>query len=454
MRVSEFLAAMLLWQSALLVNIGAAAAPEHLRFERALLLPAGAQGAVCATLNAEVLAHTASAAHNDLRIYRDFPGSRAQAETPYRLTESGPEPVRDAQAIVRGVTRSGGALHFDLTMPTRAYSEVDLQLRVHDFVGTVVVAADEPRGARRNLGTFAIFDLTQKGLGRWTVLPMAESSAGVLHLTLSLRTPEGRPVTALPVALIAGAAVPPSRERQTAYTAVTSAPVSSVGDRSVAVLAVPAHVPVERISFRLPAGFDSNYLREVLVRARTEGDPAAEAEMMDAGAIQHVRWAPGDPRLNPIDVTNDSLDATTGATLAGPATVRVTLVNGRLPPLPVEQVTLEMRERKVCFLTVAGAQYTLRYGDPALAAPVYDPASSSAEDGNPPQRSPLEGQMGSREAQLGPERRNPGWRPREDGRSYLDRHPEVFWLAVLACAGMMGGTALHFVQHRSGGGRG
>ena len=168
---------------------------------------------------------------------------------------------------------------------------------------------------------------------------------------------------------------------------------------------------------------------------------------MDAGAIQHVRWAPGDPRLNPIDVRTDSVDATTGATLAGRATVRVSVLNGALPPLPIERVSLEMRERRVCVLARPGAVYTLRYGDPALAAPVYDGAAFADEAAlAAATQTPVL-------AELGPERRNPRWRPRRDARSYLDRHPEVFWLAVLLCGGSMGAIALHFVQQREASGR-
>ena len=444
MRISEFLAAALLWQSALLVNIGTVAAPEHLRYQRELRLPAEAQGLACATLDAEVLARTASAAHNDLRIYRvyrSYAAPAAQAEVPYTLTESGPEPVAAADAPVTHVARSGGALQFDLQMPLRAYSEVELRLRTHNFVGTAVVTADDGHGGRKDLGTFGLFDLTTAGLGHWTVLPMAETSAPVLHVALSLRTPEGKPITALPLAIIAGAAVPPSRERQTVYTPVVSGAVQPGNGSSVAVLHVPAHVPVERLLFTLRPGTEENYFREVTVRAKTDGDPVAETEVMDAGAIQNVRWAPGDPRLNPIHVTQNSVDATTGATLGGKATVRVSVVNGTQPPLPIERVTLEMRERKVCFPVTPGTGYTLRYGDPALAAPIYDEASFASVKGAPVF------------AELGPETRNPKWKPRTDPRPYLDRHPEVFWLVVLACAGMMGGTALHFVQHRAAGGR-
>ena len=439
MRLSELLAAALLWQSALLVNIGAPAAPEHLRFEREVLVPAAASGLACTTLDTQVLAHTASAAHNDLRLYLGYPGSGAQVETPYTLTESGPEPVADAEATVQNVGRSGDTLRFDLRMPVRTYSEVELRLRMRGFVGTAVVTADGPRGRRENLGSFGIFDLSAQELGRWTVLPMAETSMPLLHVALSLRTPAGVPIKGIPLAVIAGASVPPSRERQTIYIPVVSTESTfQQGTVTAAVLAVPAHVPVEQIRFALAPGFAENYYRGVLVRARPEGDSAAETEMLDAGAIQHVRWPSGDARLNPIDVTSDTVDATLGATLAGNARVRVLLANEGQPPLPIRSITLEMRQREVCFLATPGARYTLRYGDAALPAPVYDEAALFEARGTPVT------------AKLGPEHRNLQWRPRADSRPYLDRHPEVFWLLVLVCAGTMGAIGLHYVQHRGG----
>lgn len=442
MRVSGFLSLALLWQSVSLVNIGTAAAPEHLRYERTLLAPATTAGPLCVDLDAQVLSHTASAAHNDIRVYRGYPGSPVQAETPYTLTESGPEPVNDAEIPVGNPTRTGDTLHFDLHMPTRSYSEVDLHLRLHDFVGTVLVSGAAEHGKPTssaisgNLGSFAIFDLSRQGLGSWTALNLAETSTPLLHVILRLRTPEGQTIHNPPLAILAGAAVPPSRERQTVYVPVVSGGVVLQGAISQAILQVPAHVPVERVRFQVRQGYRENYFRKVVLRARTEGDPTAETEVMEAGAIQRVRWAAGDGGLNPIDVREDSLDATTGATLAGQASVRVSVLNGPLPPLPIERVTLEMRERRVCVIGRPGAVYTLRYGDADLAAPVYDEGAFTAA-AQPPVI-----------AELGPERRNPQWVPRQNGRSYLDVHPEVFWLAVLLCGGSMGATALHFVGHR------
>ncbi len=432
------------WQSALVVQLSAPAAPEHLFFERNINISATTAGLACVTLDAETLAHTASPAHADLRVFAGplaVTASAGQAEVPYFLTESGPEPVADAQAAVENLTRHGDSLHFDLRMPARLYSEVHLLLRGHDFVGSVRVAGVE-RGKTVPLGSFAIFDLEREGLGQWTVLPLAETKIPVLQVDLKLRTPSGVPIRDPPLALVAGAAVPPSRARQTLFTAVASTrAVRQEGDASVAVLRVPAHVPIEQVRFVLAAGYLSNFARQVTLRARPANDPFGETEVLEAGVLQAVRLPSGDPGVNPVHVEENRLEATLGATLAGAAEVRVEVQNSRLPPLPIREVSLAMRERKLCFTAVPTARYTLRYGDPALPAPFYvDPP---AETGTQPPW----------EATLGPQRRNPAWKARKDHRRFFDRHPELFWVLILLCGGMMGGTALQFVQQREGGRR-
>lgn len=433
------IAAFLLWQSALLVNIGAVATPEHLRYQRAVLLPRDTEGLACVTLDVTVLAHTASAAHNDLRVFRGYPGRLEQAEVPYILTESGPEPVANAEATVEHLTRNGNALEFDLRMPPRAYSEVQLRIRAHDFVATAQVSGTDAHGRRSTLGSFGIFDLSREGLGHWTVLPMAETSLAVLHVRLTFRTPDGLPVRQPPFDAVGGASVPPSRERQTLYTPVaTTNKVTRQGNATVAVLHVPAHVPVEEVRFTFAPTLHSNFARQVSIRARPDGEPLGDTELIDAGVLEEVNIPSGDPGLNPIHVDQNTLDATIGANLANSATVRVLVADRNQPPLPIRQVALEMRERKACFLAQPGAEYMLRYGDPVLAAPMYDNTALSAA------------KQPAVEAGLGLEQRNPHWVPRPDERPFFDRNPELFWLIVLVCGGMMAGSALHFVQHREG----
>jgi len=435
MRLPQLGAAALLWQSTLLVNIGAVARPEHLRYERAVQVISGGSGMACAALDATVLGHTSSSAHVDLRLFGHLPGE-PEAEVPYTLTESGPEPVADTEAAVEHAAVSGNVLSFDLRMPARPYSEVRLRLALRDFVGTATVEGRGRGAGRGDLGSVPVFDLTAQHLGQWNSLLLQESSWPELHITLALRTPGGAPLSGITPAAILGAKVPPSRLRQTRYVpTVSTGQIDQRGFLSVAMVRVPAHVPVERVAFTFAPGFDRDFARGVTVSARADREPITNTEALDAGTILQVDLPSGDPRLYPIHVREDALDATMGATLAKPATVLVAVNNDGRPPLPIRAVTLEMRERKLCFFADRQERYTLRYGDPALQAPAYD-ETALAVPANP------------LEAQLGPERVNPGFQPRRDARSYLQRHPELFWIFLLFSGGLMGGSALHHVQHR------
>ncbi len=427
--------ALLLWQSSLLVNIGAVARPEYLRFQRTVRVPAPGSGVACVTLDATVLSHTATAAHNDLRLFRQLPSETA-TEVPFALTESGPEPVADTTAAAENVEAHGSQLSFDLRMPPRPYTEVRLRLRLRDFVASAEVTGFDRQGHRAALGRVAVFDLGAQRLGRWTSLLLAESSWPMLHVTLDVRTPAGAPLRGLTPAAVEGADVPPSRLRQTRYTpTVSTSELRQQGTLTLATLQAPAHVPVERVLFELPRGLGSNFAREVTVSALTHGAPVTDTEAVDAGFIAHLNFPSGDPRLYPIALREDAVDATLGATLAGAATVLVAVYNDGKPPLPIGRVVLEMRERRLCFFADREGQYTLRYGDPALPAPIYDESALAL----PP--TPLD-------ARFGPEERNPRFHPRRGLRCGAARYPELYWVLVLLCAGTMGGTALHLVQHR------
>ena len=63
-----------------------------------------------------------------------------------------------------------------------------------------------------------------------------------------------------------------------------------------------------------------------------------------------------------------------GANLQRAAKVEVAIENGDDQPLPIAAVRLQMRQRRLCFDAAAASAgpLSLYYGDPALAAPVYD----------------------------------------------------------------------------------
>ena len=95
-------------------DAGPTADARHMRYERAMVLPAGFAGGACAVLDAGVFAHASSRAAEDLRVF-DSGG----AETPFDLTESSAAARATESAVVQNLGVEGGAVVFDLRMPAR-----------------------------------------------------------------------------------------------------------------------------------------------------------------------------------------------------------------------------------------------------------------------------------------------------------------------------------------------
>jgi hypothetical protein len=407
---------------------GPAAAPEHLHWERAINLPAGASGQACAVLDANVFAHAAGRSTNDLRLFA------GNVETPFALSESEPEAADVQHAPVENLGMRGGDVVFDLAMPTRAYTEVALKLAAANFVATAKVSgSDGHGGAATELGTFTLFDLSRQGLSRSTTLPLQESTFAVLHVALHVTGIDGGAYPGLSASMVEGADVPPSREAQTLYTVVaaTSAIVQK-DSQSIATFTVPAHVPVERVSFALDPTFTHDFFRTVTVDARV-ADVAGDNEHVE-GEIWRVTRAGRTPA---IDKSQMGFAAEIGSNLRDPATITVAVKNGNDAPLPITAVQLAMRQRSVCFDATPEAVYILRYGDATLHAPVYDYARLFQ-----PAAAPVP-------AALGAERENPQYRARADVRPFSERHPELLWIALLLVVAVLGGTALHSVKRRT-----
>jgi hypothetical protein len=421
------------------------AQPAHLRYLRALTVPAGA-GQACAVLDAQVFPH-AEPALIDLRI---FPGGAAQHEVAYAITMSQAVTEETQPARLLNLGSEGGKMVFDLEMPQRAYSDVTLDLdpAIKDFLATATVIGTNalgPGGSRDksvDLGTFTLFDLTSQHLSRDTTLPLEESTFRYLHIVLSVSAAPGNsPGTgpAIVPAMVRGAQVPPSREEQILYTTVaeTSA-METAGRESRASFEVPARVPVERVEFVLAPGFKANFSREVKVTATAEPLPkGAPKASIAEGEVDSDERAP-----LPETVTGNILrvhaneagreirteelgfPAILGANLQRSAKVEVTIENGDDQPLPIARVRLEMRQRELCFDAGAaanGASLALYYGDPALLTPVYDYERLFVAADKP------------LAATLGPEKSNPQYTPRPQAPlSFTERHPQLLWIALLA----------------------
>jgi hypothetical protein len=435
LRFAVTLAALLALQAA------AADAPEHLGYERAVELPQRASGMACAVLDAAAFAHAASRSEDDLRLYRENRGTPADGssggvETPFALEESEAAPEDAAPAMVKDLKVSGPQVQFDLVMPRRPYSAIDLEIPVRNFIAQTTLTGGEAHGAEHLLSAEALFDLSGQGLPRSTELRMQESQLPVLHVTMHVLQPDGRPTQA-DSAMVRGALVPPSREAQTLYTTVAGTSETRFEDgRSVAVIDLPAHLPVERVLFVPEPNAPESFTRQVTIEASTQGDGGPTETMQ--GTIARVDRA-AEGAAPGIHYASLTMDATIGANLRAPAVVRV-LVAG--PPLPLKSVELQMRQRSLCFDATAGGHYVLRYGDVGLDAPVYGevrgavsgaPQASSPPTWNAQTAQPVR-------AELGPEQLNPQFVPRPKMAKAAEEHPAAFWfglMGILALTGMI-----------------
>jgi len=426
------IAAALLFQAANFPSIGNAPAPladpQHLRYVRSLALPPAASGIACTILDASVYAHTASASADDLRLFRAAPHAKPQ-EVPFVVSYSEAQPTDAQTATVRNLSLRNGNLLFDLDMPHRPYTQVDLQLAAQNFLAIAEVSGSQVNARSTTpLGVFTLFDLTEKNLPRSTSLALQESTFPQLHITLRLRALNGTPYPHLVPSLVQGATVPASREAQTLYTVVaaTSA-ITQSATSSIAQLNIAAHVPIERVQFSLDPTYKSDFLRNVSITAEPNTAQPDQPQELITGQIGRVTRA-ADPatRAPAITAANLALPAVIASNLRDPANIRIEVHNGVQPPLPLRAVQLQMRQRTLCFNASPDAPYTLRYGDDNLRASVYDLGDLATLPARP------------LVATLGREELNPGYIQRHVTSTYDERNPDLFWIALLAAIAVLG----------------
>jgi len=439
------LLAILLWQAAA-ANEPPVAQPGAMRYERAIQV-AGDAGQACAVLDAALFPHAAPSL-TDVRIFsvQEAAAGAAAHEVPYAITlsEAASEETESARVLNLGAGpaagKGGATIVFDLEMPAHSYSDVTLDLdpAVHDFIATATVTGVNALGGHGRataLGSFTLFDLSAQHLSRDTTIPLQESTFRYLHMELHFSPIPGKPATRFVPAMVLGATVPPSREAQTVYTTVAETAAVTTKDReTVATFAVPARVPVERVSFVLAPGFTGNFSRVVKVSAladadKSDDDGRAPLPEMVTGSILRVHTSEAGREIRTEQL---GVPAILGANLQHAAKVEVVIENGDDQPLPIAAVRLEMRQRKICFEAPAsGASLTLFYGDSRLEAPEYDYARLFVAS-----RTALV-------AELGPEALNPKYRaPTAPLRPFADRHPELLWIALIIVICALGMVAL------------
>ncbi len=373
-----------------------------------------APGQQCAVLDAATLSHAAPFL-KDVRLYAS--DAAGVYERPYVLTLSEAEGAESEPTRILNLSTRGAVVQFDLAMPGRAYTEIDLDLAGHDFFATAdVTGASKPNAAHpTRLGTFDLFDLTSQHLSRDTALHLQESTFPFLRVKLDV-SPAGRGAPPPISQMVRAASVPPSREGQILFTtAATSSVIEQQGSDTVVRFSLPQRVPVERVSFALDPAFHSNFSRNVSIYSHPPGASISSGDSA-RGTIRRVDILAGTREIRDQQL---SIPAILGANLQNPAEVEIAINNAGAPPLPISSVQLEMRQRKLCFQAVAGQQLTLYYGDRELSAPAYDVKGTYTAAAP------------SAIARLGPEELNPAWHTRADARPYAQRHPHLLWVALL-----------------------
>ena len=154
------------------------------------------------------------------------------------------------------------------------------------------------------------------------------------------------------------------------------------------------------------------------VVAQAEGGPGEEID----GEIDRVRLAEAGQTIRDQVL---SVPAIVGANSKADVVVEVSIENGAEPPLAIQSVKLEMRERKLCF-DVPGGPLRLFYGDDKLPPPAYDYTRSFHPD-----------EVALR-ARLDIEHRNPAF-VGEGGASAFSRAASGVALVTAAVAGVDGG---------------
>lgn len=431
--------AALLWQVGDFGTRGAnptpAADPQHLRYERALTVQPGSTGVACAVLDADVFAHAASASAGDLRIFRSK-GLTVVEEIPFVVSYSQAQPSDAMIASAENRSFKNGDIAFDLAMPPRAYTLVNLQLGAHNFIAKASVFGDD-QGRSDPLGTFTLFDLTRQHLARSTSLALQESHFSRLHISLHMLTLDGKKFPHLSSSIVEGASVPASREAQTLYRSVaTTSDLRQTAQSTVARLIVPAHVPIERVRFVLDPSYKADFLRDVSIDAVRIEKGVSNLVEGNVGEIWRVTRSADDQGVPAIHAAKLAVSAVIESNSRQDATLTVAIQNAADPPLPIKEVLLEMRQRTICFNTAKGSTYTLRYGDDVLHASVYD-LDGSEKIGAKTQN-----------ANLGPEHLNPHYIQRDDGKTTGTRGRETYWLVTLTAIAVFGAIASRHTKRR------
>lgn len=342
---------------------------------------------------------------SDLRLYD------GRTQVPYVLAkQSGGSRTQEALAKILNLGTVSGHTEFDLdTSGFETYDRVRLQLTATNFINRAQVEGRRALNDRSgtNLGTSTLYDFTKEGLGSSFVLKFPAASFPYVHVRLA---PGIRPDQ------LQGAYLSSFSETRAAWTnAGQCSPVSGPPRQSIFRCSIADGMPLERISFTLPASA-VNFNRAVVLTD-------AHGNEIQSGAISRVRINRAGQLVTSEDLGIEVYPQTTKQ-------VQVAVQNGDDPPLPIAGVQPQSMQRRLYFDPKGKTSLQLYYGDSQLESPTYDYAKFFQQAAD------------AAVAQLGPADANPQFTGRPDDRPWSERHTYVLWGAMLLAVIILGGLAV------------
>jgi hypothetical protein len=408
----------------------AASAPAF-HYERPVQPASAPASETCAVLPLDLLEHAAPMLQ-DLRVLAGDREIAYQVRTSSDLAEQVARPERILNLGVRN-----GAISFDVEMTEPRYSRVLLKLARSHFSALVhVTGIDHPGEAGAAFPEIPYSSDTPEDEPQIKRIDLPESNFRYLHFEIQTLALE--PLTPQDIAgvdVLTRSMEPPRYLKVAAAKAPEQKPHETVYD-----FAVPANAPVERLAFASDDP-DAVYSRTADLERWKGEPPATEEARRRESPVQSegIRLAHSPPAKG--EAASDSSTFDLGLPLGLGAVpyvsaVRLIIQNGDDAPLALHGLTLQMRERQICFLRKANTSYTLRYGDPSLGPPQYD-------------LSPIEAAaMNASLSTLGAERalalQPAGQRP------FTERHPVLLWVALILVVGTLGFVALRSAKKGSG----
>ena len=348
----------------------------------------------------------------DLRLYDE------QTPVQYALSEQrAGVSSEEAPAKILNLGAVAGHTEFDVDVEgISEYDRVRLRLDAHDFVATASVSAGNALGktAEVQLPSSTLYDFSKEQLGSSSEIKLPTSSFRYLHIKLSAGI--------LPQQVKA-ATIFDRREQQASWTKVGACAGPQPQQHFTVIrCTLPPKVPLSRIEFKIPSE-QVNFRRTVSVED-------AAGTQVSSGEISRVRVSRGGTL-----VTHEDL----AVNLSGSyGQITVNIDNGDNPPLTLSSVQPLTLERRVYFDPGGKSGLRLYYGDPGLAAPIYDYARFLHVDASAAQ------------AQLGPGMHNAEYTGRPDERPWSERHGAVLWSAMIAAVLILSVLALRGLKAGTG----